>query len=156
MFQFQIHCIPVSWSAPIKGKSGFYDKKHKEKEMVRWQLKAQYNRDIPLKGLVALEFIFFLPIPKGASKAKRKQMLERRIFPMRPDTTNMQKLYEDCLQGIVIDNDCSCIDVHSKKFYSDNPGVTITVRTLEEQLNKDHEIARAIHAEKTQNHWVKV
>ena len=100
MIQLQIDCVPLPWSASKKGKYGFYDEKSKHKEFVRWQLKGQY-RDTPISGSVSLEFIFFLPIPKSSSKAMRKQMLDRRVLPTTPDTTNMQKLYEDCLQDIV-------------------------------------------------------
>lgn len=135
MIQLQIDCVPLPWSASLKGKHGFYDKKSKHKEFVRWQIKGQY-RDTPLQGTVSLEFIFFLPIPKATSKAMRKQMLERRVLPTTPDTTNMQKLYEDCLQGIVIENDSRCNKITSVRYYSDTPGVTVWVRTWDEECNR--------------------
>lgn len=134
MIQIQIDCIPEPWSAPLKGKHGFYDKKAPHKEFVRWQIKGQY-RDEPLLGHVGLEFIFFIPIPKNTSKAMRRQMLDRRVFPTSPDTTNMQKLYEDCLQGIVIDNDRYSSEITSRRYYSEKPGVTIKVRKLKEENN---------------------
>ena len=31
MIELRLDCDPVPWSAPIKGKHGFYDKKSKEK-----------------------------------------------------------------------------------------------------------------------------
>lgn len=132
MIQLQIDCIPEPWQASLKGKSGFYDKKSKHKEFVRWQIKGQY-RDGPLLGHVGIEFIFFLPIPKTTSKASRRQMLDRRILPTSPDITNMQKLYEDCLQGIVIDNDRYSSEICSRRYYSEKPGVTIRVRKLKEE-----------------------
>jgi Holliday junction resolvase RusA-like endonuclease len=138
MIQLQIDCDPVSWSAAIKGRSGFYDKKAKEKEFARWQIKAQY-RETPISGHVSLDFIFFLPIPKATSKAMRKQMLERRVLPTSPDLTNLQKLYEDCLQGIVIDNDRYSNKISSVRYYSERPGVKVTIRTWEEEINRSHE-----------------
>lgn len=155
MFQFQIDCIPKPWSAALKGKHGFYDKKAEHKEQVRWQLKGQY-RDAPILGTVAIEFIFFIPVPKSTSKALRKDMLNRRVLPTSPDTTNMQKLYEDCLQGIVIDNDRYANKLTSVRYYSEKPGVTIVVRTWQEETDKDHEINRALNQERNKENWIKV
>ena len=147
MIQLQLDCIPISWSAPIKGKHGFYDKKSQEKEFIRWQLKGQY-RDAPLTGPLAIEFIFFIPIPKSTSRAKRQQMLERRILPTTPDTTNVQKLFEDCLQGIVIDNDRYVNRITSTRYYSEKPGVVAIVKTWQEEMEKQHQVDRALDFEK--------
>ena len=67
MIQLQIDCEPEPWVAATKGKNGFYDKKSKHKEFVRWQLKGQY-RDEPIQGHVSVEFFFFIPIPKAHPK----------------------------------------------------------------------------------------
>ncbi len=145
MIHLRLDCVPEPWSASQKGKHGFFDKKSKHKDFIRWQLKSQY-RDSPLLGSVSLEFIFFIPIPKSTSKAMRKQMLERRVLPTSPDTTNMQKLYEDCLQGIVIDNDRYVNKNTSQRFYSEKPGVSVIVRTWEEEMNKNYELQRIQNA----------
>lgn len=147
MIHLHVDCNPVPWSAPHFGRNGAYDKKAKDKEFIKWQLKGQY-RDIPLSGHVSLDFIFFIPIPKTTSKAMRKQMLERRVLPTSPDTTNMQKLYEDCLQGIVIENDRYASKISSARYYSEKPGVWIVVRPWEEEQNRGHELP--------QQHWMKV
>jgi len=124
---------PTPWSAPQQGLRGFYDKKSKDKEFVRWQIKSQY-RGTPIQGFVAIDFKFFIPIPKNTSKAQERQMLLGQILPTTPDTTNMQKLYEDCLQGIVIENDRYANRVASMRVYSDKPGVMIMVRPWAEYL----------------------
>jgi len=147
MIQLQIDCEPEPWVAATKGKNGFYDKKSKHKDFVRWQLKGQY-RDEPIQGHISVEFFFFIPIPKSASKAVRRQMLDRRVLPTCPDTTNMQKLYEDCLQGIVIDNDRYSSEIHSVRYYSDRPGVGIKIRKLKEEEKWSQEAP--------QQTWIKV
>ncbi len=134
MIQLQVDCDPEPWSAPRGGKHGFYDKKSKHKDFVRWQLKGQY-RETPIQGHVGLEFVFFIPIPKSASKAMKRQMLDRRVLPTSPDITNMQKLYEDCLQGIIIDNDRYSSEITSKRYYSEKPGIFIKIRKLKEEEN---------------------
>jgi len=139
MYQFWIDTIPVSWSAPIKGKHGFFDKKSKQKDLVRYQLKALY-KDKPLSEPVSLEFTFYLPIPKSASKKKKQMMLDNLISPTTPDTTNMQKLYEDCLQNIVIENDRLSNKISSVRYYSNTPGILITVRPWREENQPKKEI----------------
>lgn len=155
MIKLLIDCIPTSWSAPKFGRNGAYDKKSGEKEFVRWQIKGQY-RDAPIEGTVSVEFIFFIPIPKATSKAMRRQMLERRVLPTSPDTTNMQKLYEDCLQGIVLSNDRHVNKITSTRYYSEKPGVSVIVRRWEEEMNKEHEVTRALLDEKAKQYWLKV
>jgi Holliday junction resolvase RusA-like endonuclease len=44
----------------------------------------------------------------------------------------MQKLYEDCLQGIVIDNDRYSSEITSRRYYSEKPGVCIRVKKINE------------------------
>lgn len=131
MIQLELTGKPVSWSAPTKGKNGFYDKKSAIKEQARWQIKAQY-REKPLEGFVAVDFVFFVPIPKGTSKALKSQMLRRMVLPTSPDSTNLQKLYEDCLEGIVIENDRYVNRVSSVRYFSESPGVLISVRKWDE------------------------
>lgn len=147
MIHLKLDCDPSPWSAPLKGKNSFYDKKAKIKEFAKWQLKGQY-RDAPIAGHVSLDFIFFIAIPKNTSKAMRKQMIDRRVLPTSPDTTNMQKLYEDCLQGIVIDNDRFASKISSARYYSENPGVWIVVKKIEEEINQGQQMP--------QQHWMKV
>lgn len=148
MIQLWIDTIPVSWSAAIKGKHCFYDKKYKEKEIARWQLKTQYNGEI-ITGFVSIEFIFYVPIPKSTSKKGRQMRIEGAILPTTPDTTNMQKLYEDCLQGIVIENDRLSNKITSVRYYSDKPGISIIVRSWEEETKREPEMV-------PQKGWIKV
>lgn len=65
-------------------------------------------------------------------------MLDGKIFPTRCDCTNLQKLYEDCLKGIVIKDDRQVIVVTSYKCYGEEEGVDITVQDLFEYF-KEHE-----------------
>jgi Holliday junction resolvase RusA-like endonuclease len=133
MIQLEIDCDPLPWSAPKKGKNGFFDIKYEHKNFARWQLKSQF-RDQPLLGKISLEFEFHMKIPKATPKSTRRQMLDRRIRPTSPDCTNMQKLYEDCLQGIVIENDRQVDKISSIRYYSEHPRVVIRVKRWEEEV----------------------
>lgn len=44
----------------------------------------------------------------------------------------MQKLYEDCLKGIVIKDDKNVCDIRSRKIYGNKDEIKISVYTLEQ------------------------
>lgn len=130
MIQLELYGKPVPWTASRFCGSHYYNPKSADKETARWQIRAQY-RDEPILGPIHLDFTFFIPIPKSTSYVRRRQMLAHIILPeVTPDTTNMQKFYEDCLKGIVIGDDRSATDISSKKRYSEKPGVLIRVIAL--------------------------
>lgn len=130
MIQIELYGKPTPWAASRTNGKHHYNPKNKEKEHARWQIKAQY-RDTPLTGAISLDFTFFMPIPKSTSLVKRKQMLSHLILPtVKVDATNLQKFYEDCLKGIVIEDDQFVTDVASRKRYSEKPGVLIRIISL--------------------------
>lgn len=131
MIQIEIYGNLTAWAAPRLGRGGTaYNPKSKEKEHTRWQIKSLY-RDELILGPVHLDFTFYFPIPKSTSYVKRRQMLAHIILPeVKPDTTNLQKFYEDCLKGIVIGDDKNATDTSARKRYSDKPRVLIRVISL--------------------------
>jgi Holliday junction resolvase RusA-like endonuclease len=80
---------------------------------------------------VNVDLRFYMPIPVNTSKKKRELMLLGLLRPTStPDRTNMAKLYEDCLQGIVIKNDSQIVGGNISKFYDENPRIEITVEPI--------------------------
>jgi Holliday junction resolvase RusA-like endonuclease len=136
MHQIELFGRPISWQAPKRCGNHYFSPNYKEKEQIKWQIRAQYRDEI-LIGYVDLDFVFFLPIPASTSKVKRRQMLSGFIMPGILDTTDMQKVYEDLLKGIVIENDRYVIDITSKKRYSEKPGVLIRIITHAEKYGRD-------------------
>lgn len=134
MIQLELHGKPVPWSASRTNKGHHYDPKAKDKEFAKWQIRAQY-RDKPITGFVYLYFTFFFEPPKSASRIQRKEMLSGRLIPTVSDTTNLQKMYEDCLKGIVIEDDRYVSDISSSKRYSEKPGVFIRIVPRAEALD---------------------
>lgn len=58
-------------------------------------------------------------------------MLDNTIRPeTTPDRINLGKLYEDCLQQIVIGNDSKIVDGRVAKFYGENPRTEIYIEPL--------------------------
>lgn len=127
MITIVIDRVPTPWKAPQIGRGHAYAPHAKEKEYIQWQVKAQWNQ-APLAGAVWADFTFHMPIPKNTSKTRRIQMLNGIIHPTcRPDRTNILKLYEDCLNGIVIEDDSQIVDGCVRKIYGETPKTVIRI-----------------------------
>jgi Holliday junction resolvase RusA-like endonuclease len=136
MLQFTISYPPVSWAAPVFSKFGTYDIREAEKRAIRFLIKSIY-KDEPIREPTVLKFKFYFKYPKSVSKKKRLLMEKGEIIPTRLDCTNMQKLYEDCLKKIVIDDDRNVAKIISEKSYAEREGIVIQVYTLKEFNNEN-------------------
>lgn len=130
MLEFTIPLPPTSWQAPKLSRFHCYDPKESEKRAVRYLLKQQYNGDL-LKDYVILNFYFQFKIPKSYTKKQIKLAENKLIFPTRHDCTNMQKLYEDCLKGTVIEDDRYVINISSSKSFGEKDEVKIFLKKWE-------------------------
>lgn len=131
VIEINIPLEPVPWAAPIRSRRLFFDPKEKDKRAFRYIIKEQY-KEAPLTCYTILFFRFVFVPPKSYTKTKRKDMLKGYIIPTKCDTTNLQKLAEDCLKGIVIDDDRNVAKIFSEKLYGEKENVQIKIFTLEE------------------------
>ena len=127
MIELRLFGKPVAWAASRVGKKGHFNPRSEEKKAFMWQIKAAYKGPMLAEGYFHLNFWFEEPIPASTSKEVREEMLRGNIIPSQNDCTNMQKFYEDCLKGIVIDDDRYVSHVSSSKKYSDEPGIYISI-----------------------------
>ena len=134
MITINIPFEPVAWAAPKVGKGYAYDPREKDKRAFRYLIKEQYQGPV-LDEPVAIKFIFACSPPKSASKKKRELMLKGEIIPTKSDCTNYQKLYEDCLKGIVIKDDRNVEIIHSQKVYDEKGCVVILIFTRDSSPN---------------------
>lgn len=137
MIELIIPLPPVPWQASIKGKNTFYDPKEKEKRCVRFYLREQYEGD-PIRDFTVLYFEFYFKIPKYITKKKLALINDGYLFPTRSDCTNLQKLYEDCLKGIVIKDDRQVVKIYSEKFYGFQEKTVIRVFTIDEFYHQQY------------------
>lgn len=136
MIELHIPLDPVPWTAPRISKRYTYDVRESEKRCVRYFIKQQYQKD-PITEYTTIQFKFVFKPPASSSKKKRLEMLLGKIIPTKCDCTNLQKLYEDCLKGIVIDDDRKVAKIFSEKVYGEKEGIFIRVLTLKEYQNAD-------------------
>ena len=129
MIIIEIYGNPIPLNRPRACKRGsfiqMYDSQIKEKEIVKWQARAQFNKE-PLKTPLFLDILFGMAIPKGTSRIRTNLMLQNELVPMKkPDIDNLIKFILDCLNGILFDDDSQIIEVKARKCYSDNPRTVV-------------------------------
>jgi len=131
MITINIDGAPIAWKRPGQRKIGCevytYDPQKKEKEQIRWQMRAEYREDL-LKVPLKVDIKYFLPIAKSASKKRHQQMREDFIKPMkRPDIDNCAKFTLDCMTGCIFSDDSQITELNLKKQYSDCPRTSIKI-----------------------------
>jgi Holliday junction resolvase RusA-like endonuclease len=131
MITITIPLDPVPWTAARLSRGRCYDPKEKDKRAARWHVKDQYRGDL-LQGYFSIFFDFVFEPPKSASKKRREAMLCGLIIPTKGDCTNYQKLYEDCLKKIVIEDDRNVEVIGSRKLYGEKGMVIIKILTRNE------------------------
>ena len=106
-----------------------YDPAHEAKTYIRWILREQWEGKDVIASPVEVFFKFFMPIPKSTSKKNRALMISGEIIHQKkPDRNNMEKLYEDCMSGIVFADDRQSWNGGSRKMYSEHPRTEITLK----------------------------
>ena len=86
----------------------------------------------PFEGAVRLKAIFYMPIPKSWSKAKRKDAIDGKVcHTTKPDTDNLLKAIMDSLNGgIGYYDDKQVVEIIAEKLYSDNPRTEIELEAI--------------------------
>ena len=86
---------------------------------------------VPFSGPLEVSALFVMPMP-GGSKKKRDAMISGSILPAKkPDASNMWKFFEDCMNGIVWNDDSQiCRIKNVEKVYGEHPRTEIEVRLI--------------------------
>ncbi len=131
MIEIIIQGNPISKARPrariiqAKGKKPFvsvYDSQKKESDLVKEQIKAQFNSE-PFLGCLRLVITFYIQRPKshygtGKNSAilKPKYQIEH---TKKPDIDNLSKFIMDCMNGIVYKDDSQIYNLSATKMYGE-------------------------------------
>lgn len=138
MLKIELPNVPIPWAAPKRSKDRYYDIRALDKILTRKQLYRIY-KGMPIQGYVVLDFIFYFPVPKSASKKNKELMLRGEIIPTSCDATNLQKLYEDCIKNLIITDDRNVVKISSMKLYAEKETIIMKIWTWQE-FRESHEI----------------
>lgn len=134
MYLFEIMGIPKPQKQTqfIRRTGIAYNPSKKDLEQIQWQIKPYAPSD-PLTCPIEMHLIFYMPIPKSASKIRRVQMQNGVILPkVKPDFDNLAYLVTNALKKIVYYDDGQVTDCTIRKRYSDRPRTVIKVIPLDE------------------------
>ena len=89
-----------------------------------------------IEGPVAVHILAEIGIPKSATKAQRQGMLDGTIkATKKPDADNIAKIILDALNKIAYKDDSAVVQFDVLKVYSEAPGVTVTVESIDTTNN---------------------
>lgn len=99
---------------------------------VKWQAAGVMLGRPPLEGPLRMQLIICLPVPASWSRKKTDAAIEGLVLPtVKPDASNIQKAIEDAMNSIVYRDDSQLCEITTRKCYSVQPGVRITVEQLD-------------------------
>lgn len=123
---------PVSWKAHAGYGRKSFNPLYKEKDMVQHYIKIQ-ALDF-LDGPIKVTFDFYFKMPKSTSKSRKDSMIKGVLRPVsRPDASNCIKFYEDCLKGLLFEDDSQVVEITARKWYAEKPKVVIKVERLTQE-----------------------
>lgn len=98
-----------------------------DKGFIQWQIAPQAPKEW-LKGAVAMDLIFYMPIPKGVSKTTRQNMINGTIRPaVKPDFDNLAYIVTNAMKELVYKDDGQVVRCLIEKYYSETPKTVIKV-----------------------------
>lgn len=135
---FSISGTPFGKQRPKFSRVGQYVKTYTPDETVSYEnlIKFIYQQEaegkmFPDGAMLDVRIQAFYDIPKSTSKKKRNLMLENKIRPTKkPDWDNIGKIVCDSLNRIAYHDDSAVVDAQVRKFYSENPRVSITIQIV--------------------------
>lgn len=146
MISFVIHGEPVAKQRPrfnrfsnrayTPDKTIVYENLVKMEFLNQVKNVAPYEKDTPL----SVKIDAYFSIPKSVSMKKHNLMLAGDIrHTKKPDTDNLCKSILDGLRGVAFVDDCSVVELTARKWYADNPRVSVRIKIAEPPMPFDEE-----------------
>lgn len=130
VFVISIPIEPRPWTAAKVTKKGTYSVHTPTKKAMQAMLRATYNGPIVSSACIC-DITFFMPVPSSMPKYLKERALKGLLRPdTKPDRTNLGKLAEDALEGIVLDNDKRIVGGNVEKFYGAEPKIIYLIEIL--------------------------
>jgi Holliday junction resolvase RusA-like endonuclease len=104
-----------------------FDPSKLTKQQIIWQISPHAPKE-PLRGSIAMDMTFYMPIPVHTTKTERVQMINGTIRPAkRPDFDNLAYIVTNSFKGIVYRDDAQVVDCGIHKYYSETPRTVVKV-----------------------------
>ena len=140
--RFTIPGKPFGKQRPRVVNRGKFSTAYTPKESVQYEnlVKLYYEQAahgamFPEDAMLDVRIFAFYEIPKSTSKKRRADMLANKIRPTKkPDFDNIGKIICDSLNLVAYHDDSSVVDAQVRKFYSEQPRVVVSIKTIKEDV----------------------
>lgn len=140
--RFTIPGKPFGKQRPRVVNRGKFSTAYTPKETVQYENlvklyyeQAAHGEMFPEDAMLDVRIFAFYEIPKSTSKKRRADMLANKIRPTKkPDFDNIGKIICDSLNMVAYHDDSSVVDAQVRKFYSEQPRVVVSIKTIKEDI----------------------
>lgn len=140
--RFTIPGKPFGKQRPRVVNRGKFSTAYTPKKTVQYEnlVKLYYEQEahgemFPEDAMLDVRIFAFYEIPKSTSKKRRADMLANKIRPTKkPDFDNIGKIICDSLNLVAYHDDSSVVDAQVRKFYSEQPRVVVSIKTIKEDV----------------------
>lgn len=133
-FFLQVEETPIPQARPRFSYRGTYNIQHQQK--LRWKrVFVEKWPYLPCVEKIEMHCTFVLPYPISLSKRQKKAIEnDPSSTPhiKKPDLSNLIKFVEDCMEGIIFENDKQIVEIQAKKCYRENGSFNCMIHTFEE------------------------
>lgn len=131
MIIFEIHALPKAQKQTQFCKGHAFDPSKIDRESVIWQIRPYAPKE-PLQGPLNIDITFYLPIPKGTSNVRKKQMINNILYHVkRPDVDNLSYLVVNAMKDVMYEDDSQIVDLNIHKRYGENPKTVVKILELQ-------------------------
>ena len=121
---------PIGKARPRFSKVGsfvkVYSAQAKEEKAIIKEFKTQW-RLRPLECPVIVSMVFCMPITKASKKTVADMLSGVLKHTKKPDCSNLIKMYEDCANGIIWQDDKQIFEIEATKAFAKEPQTIIRV-----------------------------
>lgn len=130
VFVITLYINPRPWTSPKVTRRGTYSAHSLTKKAMQVMLKGAYTGPL-ISSPIICDITFYMPIPPSMPKYLKERALKGLLRPdTKPDRTNLAKLAEDALEGIVLDNDKRIVGGNVEKLYGAEPKIVYLIEML--------------------------
>lgn len=133
-YEITIPGTPVAKGRPRVGRYGTYTPKKTAtyESYVQYCWAAEYGAQPPSEWPLEVNVIFYMPIPKSATKRVRAEITQGIVkHTKKPDLDNMAKAVLDALNGLAYKDDSQIYSLTLYKTYDDTPCTTVTIKEVD-------------------------
>lgn len=131
MYKFILDGPPIPLQRARCGRQQkVYDSQKNHKLVAGIHLKNQFENKQIIEGILQLDVIFYMPIPKKGC-GKKNNGFEGNLHFKKPDLSNLIKFIEDVATGIIYTDDSRIAIIQSEKRYDQQPRTEFTITLLE-------------------------